>query len=568
MRETTSPPRAGSVLDAPACHISYARILTTRSGAWVMGSADNLQHAPARPGEAGSAARAVVRAPLLAAFATLAFALVDLGSTPALHGDEAWVLLRILGFEWPHLPFAGMNAYTGPAWLLLLWPIVAIAGPSTLVLRLTAALVQACSSALLVDVARRAFGVQWTSPWRVLLLCSAPFAVCYGRFGVELTTVVPLLLLGGVRLLVVSPRSGRRARWLWALGGLLLGLACYTHILAVMLVGAGAASAALRGAGLRALVERWRLALLGGVIGIAPSLWMLGSGAGGSGFELGLAAIQRRSWVDALLGAPAMFEGVLDGWIVFLQFCGELRVPVLPWVSVALLALLVLCARDGGLRVLREDLALAAFALFGTIGIALVAPSPHPRYLLVPATVALVLLVRLQQRLGQSGSARMRGFARAVLPLLVCLQVAQLGVNFFWTYREHQGVPLVVEARGNVQVSANEFIETAELRAQLADQGVVAVLGAPLLVWTLLHEDLVAQRFALGELPPGQLPPTDPRLASVKTAIVYYNGDNLWAGQLYDFTNIERIAGSQRSFVRDRRFDARFAVFVAAASGW
>ncbi len=357
-------------------------------------------------------------------------------TVPGVSGESAFFIWRAELILEGARPFQGMITRTGPLFDYLLTMPVWVFGSTALVLRASAALLNTLALVFCYRVLDREAGRR-TAVVSCLLLATAPAVVMFSRNTVEYTALGPLLFFLGLDLLSLARRRPPLAIW----AGVAWGLGIFNHSIFVVFpatLGLGAL-----------LVGRWALLR-------RPQVWGLGLG-------LGLAMLPRvvnrivmpaqepMSFFDPgrmreLAGFLEVFWRVLDGEVVFKLYTGQLL-----WDSPGLLAWLVLAGgallawgwwrrRDGSSWVeVVLGLALATYLAVAPLG----APSANPRYFAYAMILAMLLLGRAWAR-GLAWTRRpWRALVWTGLAGCLALNLATLGVNYFYCHLTTGGRPLV-----------------------------------------------------------------------------------------------------------------------------
>ena len=493
--------------------------------------------------------------------------LMGLGQIPGLHADEAWTIQTVARLEQGARPLSGMNQYTGALHLYLLWPLMEIWGYRVEVVRAVAAVCGALCL-LLCMLLYRALRGDGRATWVGMLLVSSPSAVAFFRFGVEITTVVPLLSLTALLLLTrvatdPAPRSATvnvRA----VVAGLLFGLAAYTHVIALCMPLAVALAAAVVTRG-RALGRRavWQAAL-GFVAGFAPRLTQL--------FSLGEAWTSSRmadsspgQLLHDALWSPLLLSGLWDGGLIYQRFAGACLLPVVPYASAALLALALWRAalhltRRAPLTV--TEVAAPLLVSLYLVLLLVVSPALSLRYFSLLLLLLPVVLVVLAGPIMDRG-ARSRLVVQGVLCAVVLLNGLYLAGNYFFAFSKSGGAVAVFPLGQRLTETSNHFVRTDLLYPQLVQRGVDLVMGTHFIVGPLAVHDRQRGRLRFEEFQPGeQAPPAPPGVTPGSTALVFYNGPMVHGGETFDMRPRQVIISRGRRFVRAPLFTRNFLVFI------
>jgi len=317
----------------------------------------------------------------LAAALWLSLCTWRLDSVPGMSLDEAWSILSARG-QWPPVdPLSGMTVYSGPFPVLLL----RLFGTEHGVLVLRAASLAANAAALVssASMLRRAYPRARDAAWALPLVATAPVWLIVMRTGIEVVMFMPLLVVLGLQLaLRRTPRGDFAAGLLW-------GLAIYNHVIGACFVAgiAVAAGLALR----RQPLVAPRLALLGGLLGVAPRLLALAA------FRQPLEGNATRYSLLEALGdlrwLPLCLWRTLHGDTVYLRYVGRLALEPYPYWVLALVFVAPWLRRRARVP------AAARFVLYAVLAssvlVTLAAPYIAVRFFVLPAlgiNAALVLL--------------------------------------------------------------------------------------------------------------------------------------------------------------------------------
>ncbi|MCU0690377.1 MAG: glycosyltransferase 87 family protein, partial [Polyangiaceae bacterium] len=378
-----------------------------------------------------------------------------LGSLPGLHGDEAWVLLAVRWIASGERPWNGMNDYTGPILAYLSWPFMETLGVTIGVARGLAVALNVGALLIVSWVARRVLRLQGAALLCVVAMATSPLFVVYARRAIELTAVIPLLVFGGIALVLRATLPSADECWpgrpshnaaLFAFaGGFGVGFAAYTHVAGILLPFAlGAACAILwRGRLLRQAALWW--ALFGLAVGAAPR-WVQVLHAGPGSFETRLGQRDWSAVAEDLASLPGVLSGIIDGDLLYLRITGHMVMRVLPYASVVVVGLTLW--RIARLRALPFDAREKVLGLLLPIlvlGIVFASPFFAVRYFVSMGVVVLLWCgVLVDRLLGFEGGRVGRGALRAALPLLIIGNVAYVGTNYYYGFASTGGVLSVV----------------------------------------------------------------------------------------------------------------------------
>ncbi len=295
--------------------------------------------------------------------------------------DEAWSILSARG-EWPAVdPLSGMTAYSGPFPVLLLRLLGTESG--VLVLRAASVSANGAALALIGLMLRRAYPRAADAAWALPLMATTPVWLIVMRTGIEVAMFMPLSIVLGLYLFLRRTARGDFA------AGLVWGLAIYNHAIAASFVVAIALAAWLSER--RQPLVAPQLALLGGLIGLAPRLIAL------TAFRHPLQGTAARYSLLEALGdvrwLPLCLWRTLHGDTVYLRYVGRLASEPWPYWLLALVVVTPWVLRRWPLP------AAVRFALYAALAsgvlVTLAAPYIAVRFLVLPAlgvNAALVLL--------------------------------------------------------------------------------------------------------------------------------------------------------------------------------
>lgn len=474
-------------------------------------------------------------------------------SLPGLHADEAWTILMAQAIAGGERPGIGMSAYSGILLPYLAAPVLAATQWSAQALRGLAAVCNVAALCFGFAVLRRTEHTAPARAWAVLLLASSPTFVVLSRFAVEVNALTPLLSAAALWLLVPAtngqpPRAARLA-----LAGACFGLAGYNHVMSLALP-ATLALLALMFDRATWLQRRTLLPLGAGfLIGFAPRIvTMLFIAPALFSVRLHTGSTGSRS--ADLIELPWAFFRTVDGSLLYRLIAGTLDIDVIPYALLALAALVLLryrarrplTSRDAGIALL-----LALLALEMT----LMSPALSSGYLLLPALLFPVLLVRVAAPLFEGSEARA---THAILGATLVLNLAYLALDYFAAFRASGGslAELRISTR-RVELS-HDWVDTRLLYRQLVARGVQDVICERFIGWPLAVHDIGHSRLRISLL---ELEP--PTLRGRRAALVAYAAPTPRDNFILDVTYDEQIGAHGGPLVRDDGFDSHFAVFLS-----
>ncbi|MFO0980951.1 MAG: glycosyltransferase family 39 protein [Planctomycetota bacterium] len=467
-----------------------------------------------------TASPAAARALLFGAAAlALVLLLPYLETVPGLHGDEAWVGLRVRALSEGHHTVYGMNAYTGSVHQYLLLPFMQLLGYRVAVLRGFSVATSLISLLLYFSIVRRLFGAR-AAGIAALLLASLPFFTLYGRTATENFALNPVCALGACRLLLAArDRTGRRRVMLALAAGALLALATWSHII-FLPVPALLALAALLHLRLRLLRSPvFVAAAMGFFIALAPRL--VAQVVLPPEQSALAVSVQRARLLHLLpvrlLEWPGICGGIVHGDLLYQRYTGEVAWPTPP-IGALLFAVSLLAALHAALRRTiaqhRQLLALLGSlpALF-LMTIAL-APESADRYQLLIVYYAPLFLALLLERLFTARAPPLVG--TTALLLLVALNVARTTIDFYAAHLRTGGLtsafrlgltPLPIDAKTmsrdtlqqlfaqRLAETSNHFVRTDRLYRELVLRQVEGLFTEFMIAMPLFFYDLDQHHF-------------------------------------------------------------------------
>ena len=512
------------------------------------------------------------RAHLLLLAVSLALPLLlllwSLESAPGIHLDEAWVTHGTYKVAFGGArPTNGMVGYAGSLHLYLLAAVVRIFGLGLLVFRAVSVVCNVLFVVAFMAVARavtrKAPGWQWAG----VLVASSPLFLLESRFTTEMTTFMPVLLMGGLALsLSALAQPRRKALVLAVLGGVLLGLACYTHAVGFIFVIAAAvgAVAAHRARALTHPVSRATAA--GFVAGLLPRLFQLSQTFGMAGTLANSGG--QGSRISDLPNVLSVMSGALNGNLLYRRFTGQELWTVVPYATLALIALAairILAVRWALDRAERAALWAAVAALVLT---ALCTPQYSLRYFMAAVWTVLLWLFVTALAVRQRGSLRAGRIAVGLLAAVVVLNLVYVLVDFHVAFARTGGRPALFRLGSRLTETSNHFMRTDRLYRQLADRGLKGVMANNFIAWPLAYEELVGHRgLAVAPLPVERLPEQEQLPPDTGFALVYYAAlDGQPRPPAFDFVHAEEVEAGGLVFRRDPAFDPNFRVFLSPAA--
>jgi len=286
-------------------------------------------------------------------------------------GYNAYTILRHgtdeHGVRFPLL-FRAFGEYKLPVYIYGLVPFIAVFGLTETAVRLATAAFGTATIGAMYLLARLMFRSEGAGLLAALVLAVEPWHVHYSRTGIGDFTAYAFLLTLGLGLFLV----GRERSWCWPASAATFGLSLYAYRAAWYFV--PLVLVALAVLYWRDLIQRWRLALLSGLILVVmatPLAWHLLLGPGDRVREVAvLGSEQRRDrsvWetYDAYFGVSFLFERGDNGPITrhYLPGHGQLYWLQAPFLLLGLIAI----ARQPSKERLLLAFALAVYPIGGVL---------------------------------------------------------------------------------------------------------------------------------------------------------------------------------------------------------
>lgn len=434
-----------------------------------------------------------------------------LDSVPGLHGDEAWIGVRVYQITAGSHSLQGMNFYTGSLYQYLELPILKSFGYNVFALRLLTAILWQVALIFYYGVIKRGFGAPIAS-LSSLLLVTMPFFIGFGRLAGENFALNPVLSLSAVYLLISSNVQERNFQWKSFAAGALLGLGIWNHFIFISVALTFIVFLLFSIRKMRLSLSTLLPLLAGLMLGAAPVLIFLLvslSTHGGSEFN---PIAQNLRWtliMGRLIEWPTIFLQIIHGDVIFQRYAGEVRCPTLG-LSQFLLgcslggSIILLLTRKESNRDFGRVLSCFLILFFLTLCIC---PSNSDRYFLLPLFFAPFFIAYFWNRLlapllGKKSSL-------ALIALFVCLQVTRISINYFADQLEFHGRPSFFTL-GSMEETSNHFIDTKDLYQTLVDLDATEVvanffIASPLEFLDLEKKALVVKKIStLSLVTPGR----------------------------------------------------------------
>ncbi len=478
-----------------------------------------------------------------------ALLLPSLSSIPGLHGDEAWILLRVRELAHGARPWDGMNFYTGAVHQYLVWPFVHLAGERVIALRLPGALLSLAAVTLTGFSLRRLVGER-TALACGLLLATAPAVQALARFAIEVAALTPFcmaLALAAYAFVATRPRSWATILVAFA-GGIPLGIAAYSHLVALPIAAAaGLVAVAFYGLRLVRRPEPWA-ALLGFAFGFAPRLAAIVSMGGP------LALLRRSaggpSFVPDLAYLPWLLQQTWDGRLIYQRFAAS---PGTAW-PYPLAALVIVLGLRGWARVpwrpTRAAAAALAFVALASMATMAIAPHSAVRYFIGVLWVIPPLLGWLARPLLEHSQIRFLRAGALTIAAVVLLNVGNFIASYLVPFSAQGGGLSVFPIGTRLVETSNHFVRTDRLYRALRERGIRRVYGNFFITMPLRVHD---RQGALEIIQWGHAhAPGDSQFGAPPTAIVFYD----------EGTAPDVITSGPARYARDRSFPPLFRVYL------
>jgi hypothetical protein len=399
------------------------------------------------------------------------------------------------------------------------------------------------------------------------LLVTSPTYIIFGRFGTEVTSLVPAMIFFGLWLVVWAGRrpEQKRANVVAVAGGLIVGLATYTHVIAACVPFAIAFTVML--------VQRteffknlriW-LSGVGFIVGCSP-LFIISTRSQGRKSFWGskTESITSGEFLTDLSNLPGVILDSLNGQLLYLRFTGEIDWPVVPYVLVALgivVGLRIISFAKVGLT-RTEVIAFGSSALFIFVTFA-ISPRLSPRYFLY-FELATPLLVSLLASSTLRAIPSAKKLLAGVAVSFSVLSLAYVGNNYFAAFARSGGKCSVFALGERLMDTSNHFVRVDKLYDQLVEAEVEHLYTGSFIGWTIDVLDRGKNQLKFYRYDPGRNTPHSIRSQRGKVAIVFYNGPMTTGGRrVIDwFVDIKKFKLQSRVFKRvEKAFDPNFIVF-------
>ena len=511
---------------------------------------------------------------------------VNIGSITGLHGDECKTFFRAQEIANGLRPISGpMTNYTGPIYSYALWPVCVLFGMDVTAFRsasvgfnLLAVLFTMLTMKVIVTE-----GKWWI--WAGLLLTTLPTFVLFSRYTAEVTNIGPLLFITALYALALSSRSPTDSRKIpfksimrAFIGGVLLGLNIYNHILSIVVPAALSAALLLCYGSVFVRDRRTYAVAVGILIGYLPALialwinpvhWMQ-SVSDGSGNGL-VSYLFDKDWHLVL----PVIHSMLDGRLLYLRFCGENLVYVIPYLSGAFLFVLawrVFLKRKRPLK--RFEMFLLTFWILLVTLITLMVNQLSLRYYLLPCYLIPLFMVYFLSEISQAKKQLI--YARTIQVLLVvvtCLNLFYISANYFYAFSKSGGKATNFVIGNFTQIqepfieTSSHFIGTQKLYDQLVANGIDFVFAQNSIATPLQFYDFSNHRLKIVDWPTYDGLPYNPILKQRRSAILFYNFLDGESSEALNFKEIlKKLFSPKNAFIRYERgmdYDPHFLVYVS-----
>jgi 4-amino-4-deoxy-L-arabinose transferase-like glycosyltransferase len=451
----------------------------------------------------------------LALLLALALLLPFLEYVPGLHGDEAWVGMRVRALRNGYHTVYGMTPYTGSVHQYLLLPWMQLFGYHVWVLRAFTVATSLVSVLLYFLVVRRCFDAR-TAGIAVMLLVSMPFFTLYGRTATENFALNPLCALAACWfLLQAGDRTGRARLAFGFAAGVTLALATWSHFIFLPVPGLLVLFSLLH---LRLRLFRspvFYAAVAGFVLAISPRL-IAQFVAPPEQNDLVVAAQSHKLWdllPVRLREWPSILAGVIHGDLLYQRYTGQVLVPTPAFDALlfafALLTLPVLASRRR-IDHARNVLAVIAAVPLLFLGTLLISPENSDRYQLLVVYLAPLVLALLARPLFTTGGMP-RWLPPALVASFVLFNTSRTLINFYYSHLRTGGVtsefrlgiePRAIDATAahlaerkslydeHLAETSNHFVRTDRLYHELVARGIQGVFTEFMIAMPLYFYDL------------------------------------------------------------------------------
>ncbi|MCZ6709424.1 MAG: hypothetical protein O7B25_03585 [Gammaproteobacteria bacterium] len=415
--------------------------------------------------------------------------LLTAGQAPGLHFDEAWAILRAHQIAEGARPLNGMNEYTGGLHLYLLAGILEVFGYGVGALRSATVLLNAAAFALLCAAVHRLWKDPVTTMLAGALYFSLPLFAGFGRMGTEITAVVPFLLAAAGYLGVRAFGGSRFRGWLLLGAGILVGLAAFTHIIALAVPAALGVLVVLSGLRRPRELVRWWPFVVGAGLAFAPRI--AGFVSSGS-LPRGNIFIFDPRVVD-LPALPTTVAALWDGGLIYLRFTGlQPDWLVLPITSLLIILTVVFRAyavvRGSGFAV--RELAPAAALLLAVLFVVVITPAFSIRYFLLPSLLLPVVIARAGGLAAKNATAPMKMTAAAVFTVVCGWHLAGQSIGLVSPHLRGTNECAVFSIGKRLVETSCHFADAGALYAYLTEQRVRNVFTDVSVRWPLQVLDL------------------------------------------------------------------------------
>lgn len=389
--------------------------------------------------------------------------------------------------------FNGMNPYTGGLHLYPLSWLFELFGYDVGVLRTVAVLCNAVAMAVFVV----AIDVYWrdrtTTYVAAALLFALPVFGAYGRFGIEVAAFVPLMLAIAALLAALGATRQRNTAVLFVASGLLVGLATFTHIIAICVPAAVAAAFFLRRPtnvlGMLPFALGVAVILVPRILGIVliPTERLVGD-----------AVLNHWARLIDLPNLPGTLLAIWDGPLVYRRFTGAIpALSIVPATSAFLVfavALRTVAAVQGGVRFALDEVLPAVTLVLAVLAVIAVTPSYSLRYFVLPSFLLPVIVARLiaVSRPGLGG-VYARATAAAVAALC-CFHLAGHAWGLALPHLRDRNTCDSFLLGSRLLETSCQLVETHQLYLYLTKTGVRTVIAPPHIAWPLEAHDIGIDR--------------------------------------------------------------------------
>jgi len=482
------------------------------------------------------------------------------GHVPGLHYDEAWVIRRAGEIADGLRPVNGMTPYAGALHQYIMCPLFEVFGYRIQVLRIVSAMFNTTAVVLAMLLVRHFYPTRHVHRFAGLLLCTTPGFVMFSRYSGDVQTLSLFLVTAGLLLIAKAAHaSSVKAALLAAVGGVCFGVLSYNHIIAITVPVAFMLS----------MLVNYRLAVLrskaawfagaGFVMGFSVRIYQACFGDSSAQWTEKLSEGSPHDLIPDLPNLPGVLNNILNGSLLYQRFVGQVALWVLPYMTVALVLLLVgryVCTENKAWG--KPEKVLILFIGLLVFLVVVISPNFTPHYFLIPLYLTALLMTSLAVPYLRDGKVWVRRLGVGVLSTVVVLNVFYLANNYFGAFLRTGGTLSVFKIGTRLVETSNNSVRTDRLYDQLSARGVKTVVAdagiiAPLTIYDLGDRGL---RFL-------SRAPASRRTLRDTTAVIFYNGTNLFEKHMVEPPDERQLRFGAVRYRHDPSFDPHFKVFIA-----